>query len=190
MKRILVQIIILHCLQKKLIWSFLFKQIWSFGLRQILMIYSKLCFLLAYLFILLCYIYCIIYYTMLASKTHLLFYHTECGIIFLAFVYILVSKPWRFYQSNQHKNQRGPRISVFVFEMCVSLHCQSNCMTSFWNVLSVVGRLSRNSIVLWMWMHTALIRIPNTVAYNKREKNEFIQVTTLKTAVNDENNTF
>lgn len=37
---------------------------------------------------------------------------------------------------------------------------------------------------------TVLIRITNTVAYNKREENEFIQVTISKTAVNDENNTF
>ena len=122
MKRILVQIIILHCLQKKLIWSFLFKQIWSFGLRQILMIYSKLCFLLAYLFIYLCYIYCIIYYTMLASKTHLLFYHTECGIIFLAFVYILVSKPW-----GGSISQINTKTKEVLESLCLSSRCVYHC---------------------------------------------------------------
>lgn len=57
-------------------------------------------------------------------------------------------------------------------------------------LLSVVGRHSRNPIVPGLWMNTVLIRIPNTVAYNKREENKFIQVTISKTAVNDESNTF
>lgn len=41
------------------------------------------------LFILLWYVYYIIYFTILAAKTNFLFYHTECGIIFFAVVYIL-----------------------------------------------------------------------------------------------------
>ena len=35
------------------------------------------------------YVYDIIYFTVLAAKTNLLFYHIECGIIFLAIVYFL-----------------------------------------------------------------------------------------------------
>lgn len=86
---LLVQVIVLNSIQKNWFDGFCANKFghldWDLDIDDV-----RLSMLSITLLILLwCYVYYIIYFTVLAAKTNLLFYHIECGIIFLAIVYFL-----------------------------------------------------------------------------------------------------